>query len=327
MARVGFTTTQTRLWSLAVIAFAAASVFGMFYGAKLSHGIAFRYHEHAAQNFLADYDYRRALDELKAVVWLEPDNPDAVLNLADTHLVLGEWLEARDWLDTLQGNPARPDGFGFNFLMAQIDLKSENGDPSKWLEQMRETTVREKGGLALDLLTAHVARVTGNGKTATQGYESILETRPDHAEALYRLAIAAQLQLRNEDIAQYRRALKDASGDLVYTAEFRRIQADAHHVLDRGQEELDAGTSLPAERFELLGLSALNLGQWERAMDFFERAESAGGGSWQVEYWLGVRADAQGNREVALEKFRAAAKKQPGENALPQRNIDHLTKN
>ena len=323
--RIAFTPIQTRLWAAAVILFAAASMGGLAFGPKMAHSIAFRFHEAKTTEYLAARDYRRASEELKALVWLEPENRDAVVRVADAYLVQGEWLEARDWLETLEWDASSSAGSDYAFVMAQIALASGSGDASKWLDVARQNANEGDTGLSAELLAAHIARHSGDGAAALQGYNGILAAHPDHAEALHWLAKTELSRLKNGDVARLIRAMNDASREYTYTTEFRRMQAEATLTLRRGDNDVAAGKTIDGKRLETLGLAALELGQWDRAMEFFGRAEAAGGGSGQVEFWLGVNADAEGDRETALAKFRAAVAEQPGANTLAQRNVDRLS--
>lgn len=318
---VDLTSTQKRFWIGAIVLFGIVSGIGFLFGGQMAHRIAVQFHEHAAEQHLVEGDLRGAVKEFTALHWLEPENEEAVLRLADTHLMLGQWLDARDWLEMLE-DPS--EGVSeYNFLMTQVALESESDDAEEWLARVRDTASSESGP-RVDLLAAHVAGKTGDNQTAIEGYRAILDAYPDHGEAAYRLSRGALFQLRNGDVVEHLHVMKNASDDYAYTAEFREMQRGARFALRHGQADLNAGEVLPGKRLEMLGLAALNLGQWERAADFFAQADAAGDAGWSSDFWLGVRAQVQGDRDGAIARFRAAASKQKGANLLPQRNVDNL---
>ncbi|MFP6582988.1 MAG: tetratricopeptide repeat protein [Candidatus Hydrogenedentota bacterium] len=159
---------QWVLWIAALGLFGLLSITGLSIGPELVHSIAVRFHENNVATAMEAEDFPVAAKQLKAWLWIEPDNEAVALQLAEGHLLLGEWMEARDLLELLSRKMS-PDDYTISRLMSLVKADAESPEALVWAKRAADTAPTDRS-TEVALLTAHAARKSGDTEKAQALY-------------------------------------------------------------------------------------------------------------------------------------------------------------
>jgi tetratricopeptide (TPR) repeat protein len=313
--------SQKITWAIAVVLFLITSAFGAIAGTNLVHGIAVNFHQRNAEVAIAGGNYDFASKELKALTWLEPENEPALLQLAETQLVLGDWLDARHTImPVVEAMPS--DQFEICRLMTLIESSAGSKNAVKWAARATASSTADPAQSTL--LHAHAVRSVGNTQKANRLYNELATNHPNHGEADHHQAVTAEMAMNAEAVAQNRKSIATSSKDYRYTPEFIRMQSRAHRSIKHLTAELKQPEKATGPRLEGLGLALIEVGRWDEGIVRLEEAATAPGGhTWQANYWRGIDAEAKGDVQTALEQFQEGDNKKPPTRLL-RRNIQRL---
>lgn len=295
------------LWAAAVVSFFLISVLLKNVGPSISHDVAVNFHRNRIDIALDEGNHREYINESKAWVWIEPENPEAVINVVTAYLVTGDWLGANETLDRYRPNASLPD-YDYYRLMTYIQSQAGAVEASTWADRASSEASDPADGL---LLKAHTVRLFGNGDEAEKLYTEILSLHPNHGEALFYLSIFAENRADTDSVFRYREALASASSDLTYTPSHLQRISQANRFVTRLPIEFREKGARPPSRVEALAQAQLTLGMWESAMQSYASLAEENTGSWEADFWLALDADHKGDTQSAKKYVENAIKKNP----------------
>lgn len=300
--------TRNQLLGLLV----ALGVFGLLsglsyvVGPEIAHGVAIRFHETRVAAALDANDYELAENELKAWHWIDPANEAVVHRLSEVHLLQDEWMDARDAMRRT-GGPADGD-YNFCRIMTLIESGAQSDAALSWANRAAASS-RDTEDPESELLRAHALRKTGRRGQATEHYLEIVKNHPRHAEAHYQLAQARQRAGNMRGALEDLDLVLESSEKYRYTPEYIGRRVRALETIEHLSNALQQSDNQTGPRMENMALALIEVGRWNEGFSWFERAQAAGGTSWQTEYWIAMKHELDGDVDAALAGYRRAAQR------------------
>lgn len=197
------------LWAVGVLLFLCASAFGYVRGGETIRTIATAFHGSRIDDMIASHNYRAAAKDYIAWRWLDPENDDLLLRLAEVHLLEREPHRAYYRLRPMAEGMSE-DAYEVCRLMALIQSKRGDISGIDWARRTLNAAVTQEEKVAAQLVVAYANRMSDQSGEAKVVYRRVLELMPENPEARFYLASEEE---RSEILTSFSAKLKEARFD------------------------------------------------------------------------------------------------------------------
>ncbi len=307
------------LWLIGLGFFGLASAFGYLKGGTTTMEVARQFHETRSAGKIDHGHYDEAIQEYKAWIWLEPDNDQLKLKLAELHLGMNEAFEAQDRIAPLL-DKMKIDDYALCRLMALACAIDSDPEAVEWARRA-QVVANDAQKTETILLKANAHRALNQVVAAKSAYAQVIEQAPDHAEAHYRLYQYAEMEMKAKMMVAELKQVATTSSSHGYTPAFER----SYQHLKRAYPTLLKQHNSQNNIAEKLGNFAREQGLWDEAMKHYTEATTLKSATWISHYWLALNAEHQDDLPAARKHLEQALSLNPNQPKVT-RNLQRLNK-